>query len=265
MLERLLAGGVTHAFVSNIDNLGAVLDPRILAWIDGERAPFVMEVADRTPSDRKGGHLAARRDGGGLVLREIAQAPEEDLDSFQDTSRWRYFNTNTLWVDLRALDELLRARSGVLGLPMIVNRKTADPTDRSSPEVVQIETAMGAAVAVFPGSRALRVERTRFAPVKTTNDLLGLRSDAYVLTDEAHIVLNPARSLPGGVFIDLDPDHYKLVGDFDARFAAGPPSLVECARFVVRGDVRFGAGVVARGAVELSGPRTVEDGAVLEG
>ncbi len=264
MLESLLGGGYTHAFVSNIDNLGAVLEPRILAWMDAERAPFVMEVAARTPSDRKGGHLAARRDGGGLVLREIAQTPEEDLDSFQDVGRWRYFNTNTLWVDLRALAELLRARDNVLGLPMIVNHKTVDPTDSDSPEVIQIETAMGAAVGVFEGAGALRVERTRFAPVKTTNDLLALRSDAYVLTDEAHVVLNPRRG-GRGVFVDLDPRYYKLVADFEERFPAGPPSLVECDRFVVRGDVRFGRGVVARGAVELEGPRTVQDGEVLEG
>jgi UTP--glucose-1-phosphate uridylyltransferase len=223
-----------------------------------------MEVADRTPSDRKGGHLAARRDGGGLVLREIAQTPEEDLDSFQDTDRWRYFNTNTLWVDLRALAELLRARDNVLGLPMIVNHKTVDPSDDGAPEVIQIETAMGAAIGVFEGARALRVERTRFAPVKTTNDLLALRSDAYALTDEAHVVLNAQR---GGrtLFVDLDPKYYKLVADFDERFARGPPSLVECERFVVRGDVHFGAGVVARGVVELTGPRRVPDGAVLEG
>ncbi len=263
MLERLLADGYTHAFVSNIDNLGAVLDPRILAWVDRERIPFVMEVADRTASDRKGGHLAARRSGG-LVLREIAQAPDEDLDSFQDTSRWRFFNTNTLWVDLRVLGDVLRERDNVLGLPMIVNRKTVDPTDEGSAEVLQIETAMGAAIAIFEGARALRVPRERFAPVKTTNDLLGLRSDAYVLTEDAHVVRNPART-HSQLFVDLDPERYKLVRDFEARFPAGPPSLVECERFVVRGDVRFGAGVVVWGDVEVEGPSKVADGAELGG
>jgi UTP--glucose-1-phosphate uridylyltransferase len=251
-LTRLLEAGYRYAFVSNIDNLGAVLDPRILAWFAREEMPFLMEVADRTEADRKGGHLAAS--GEGLVLREIAQAPDEDVDSFQDTTRWRYFNTNTLWVDLRALDAVLRERDGVLGLAMIVNRKTVDPGDAGSPAVVQIETAMGAAIGVFEGARALRVPRERFAPVKTTNDLLGLRSDAYVLTDEAQVAVNPARSLPPP-YVDLDPEHYKLIADFDRRFPEGPPSLLECERFVVRGDVTFGAGVVARGRIELDAPR----------
>ena len=97
-----------------------------------ERVPFLMEVADRTPADRKGGHLARRAGGGGLVLREVAQTPDEDLDAFQDIARHRYFNTNTLWIDLRALAAVLRERGGVLGLPMIVNRKTVDPGDGDS-------------------------------------------------------------------------------------------------------------------------------------
>ena len=144
--------------MSNSDNLGAVLEPRILEWVAREEIPFAMEVADRTAADRKGGHLA-QRPGGGLVLREIAQTPESDVDAFQDTSRHRFFNTNTLWVDLEALRDVIDARDGVLGLPMIVNRKTVNPSDKSSPAVVQLETAMGAAIDVFDGARALRVPR----------------------------------------------------------------------------------------------------------
>ena len=163
---------------------------------------------------------------------------------------------------------MLAERDNVLGLPMIVNRKTVDPADPSSPPVYQLETAMGAAISVFPGARALRVSRERFAPVKTTNDLLGLRSDCYVLTDDARVVVSPQRTR-GPLFVDLDPAHYKLLGDFDARFPAGPPSLLDCERLVVRGDVRFGAGVVARGEVEVEHPGdgqgTIPDGAVLEG
>ncbi|MEA2288621.1 MAG: UTP--glucose-phosphate uridylyltransferase, partial [Solirubrobacteraceae bacterium] len=166
MLEELLGAGYRWAFVSNADNLGAVLDPRILAWVAAEEIPFVMEVADRTEADRKGGHVA-RRSGGGLVLREVAQTPDEDLEAFQDISRHRFFNTNSLWVDLEALRDRLDRGEGALGLPMIVNRKTVDPSDPSSPAAIQLETAMGAAIDVFEGARALRVPRSRFAPVKT--------------------------------------------------------------------------------------------------
>ncbi|HEX4345602.1 MAG TPA: UTP--glucose-1-phosphate uridylyltransferase [Solirubrobacteraceae bacterium] len=266
MLDALLDAGYRHAFVANIDNLGAVMEPRILAWLARERVPFLMEVADRTAADRKGGHLARRPDGG-LVLREIAQTPEADLASFQDTARHRYFNTNTLWIDLPALAAVLERRGGVLGLPMIVNRKTVDPADASSTPVLQLETAMGAAIDVFDGARAIRVGRERFAPVKTTNDLLALRSDAYELHDDGRIVVAAGRD--GAPLVDLDPRHYKLVADFDARFGAGAPSLVDCERLTVRGDVAFGAGVVVRGSARVehdgAGRLTIADGTVLEG
>jgi UTP--glucose-1-phosphate uridylyltransferase len=248
MLEQLLDTGYRYAFVSNADNLGAALDPRILAWVAAEEIPFLMEVADRTEADRKGGHVA-RRSGGGLVLREVAQTPDEDLDAFQDISRHRFFNTNNLWVDLQALRDQLDRGDGALGLPMIVNRKTVDPSDPASPPVIQLETAMGAAIDVFDGARALRVPRSRFAPVKTTNDLLTLRSDAYVLTDEALVRLAEGREAPP--VVDLDADVYKLLPDFEERFASGPPSLVEAERLTVAGDVAFGAGVVVRGAVTI--------------
>jgi UTP--glucose-1-phosphate uridylyltransferase len=266
MLAALLEQGYRYAFVANVDNLGAVLDPRILGWMAREQIPFLMEVADRTAADRKGGHLARRRSDGGLVLREIAQTPDADVDTFQDISRHRYFNTNNLWLDLRALDERLHAGGGVLALPMIVNRKTVDPRDGDSTPVVQLETAMGAAIGVFAGAQALRVPRRRFAPVKTTNDLLGLRSDAYVVDDAWEVTLAPARSQPP--VVDLDPAWFKRVGDFEARFAAGAPSLVACSSLDVVGDVAFGADVVVRGRVRVENPGDeqlrVEDGTVLE-
>jgi UTP--glucose-1-phosphate uridylyltransferase len=265
MLSELLSHGYEYAFVSNADNLGAVLDERILGWFASEELPFLMEVADRTEADRKGGHLAVRADGGGLVLREIAQTPDEDVDAFQDISRHRFFNTNTLWVNLRALDSLMRERDGVLGLPMIVNRKTVDPGDSSSPAVIQLETAMGAAIDVFDGAAAVRVPRSRFAPVKTTNDLLVVRSDVYELDDDARVVARRDK-LP---LVDLDSAHFKLLADFEARFPAGAPSLVECERLAVKGDVRFGAGVTIRGTVVVeqsdAEPLVVGDGAMLDG
>jgi UTP--glucose-1-phosphate uridylyltransferase len=267
MLGELLDHGYEYAFVANADNLGATLDERILGWFAREQLPFLMEVADRTEADRKGGHLAQRPDGG-LVLREIAQTPDEDVDSFQDVERHRFFNTNTLWVNLRALGRLMDERDGVLGLPMIVNRKTVDPSDSSSPEVIQLETAMGAAIDVFDGAAAVRVPRARFAPVKTTNDLLVVRSDAYVLTEDARVALAPERE-GGPPLVDLDSSFYKLLRDFDARFPAGPPSLVGAERLAVKGDVCFGSGVVVRGrvVVEQEGDEQlrVEDGALLEG
>jgi UTP--glucose-1-phosphate uridylyltransferase len=267
VLAAMLERGYRWAFVSSSDNLAAVLDPRILQWIAAEGAPFVMEVADRTPADRKGGHIARRRAGGALLLREIAQTPEADLAAFQDTARHRYFNTNTIWFDLRAVAAELERRGGVLGLPLIRNSKTVDPSDAASAPVFQIETAMGAALGVIEGARALRVPRDRFTPVKTTNDLLALRSDAYEVAGDGRVALVAARAgTPPDV--DLDPEHFKLVADFEPRVAAGAPSLLACRRLAVRGDVTFGAGVVVRGDVEIEahgGPVHLADGTVLEG
>jgi UTP--glucose-1-phosphate uridylyltransferase len=260
-LAELLERGYRYLFLSNSDNLGAVLDPRILGWFAREGLPFLSESTDRTEGDRKGGHLARRRGDGGLVLRETAQTPESDREAFEDVSRHRYFNCNNIWVDLRELERKLEEQDGVLGLPIIVNRKTVDPSDSSSPEVVQLETAMGAAIGVFEGAAALRVPRSRFTPVKTTSDLLVVRSDAYELRDDWTV--STARERPP--LVSLDPDHYKLMSDFEPRFPAGPPSLVDCERLDVEGDVTFGRGVVVRGTVTVKGPRRIGDGEVLEG
>ncbi len=262
MLERLLDQGYRYAFVSNVDNLGAVLEPRILAWFAAEGAPFLSEAIDRTEADKKGGHLARRRDGGGLVLRESAQVDDDDLDAFQDTERHRFFNANNLWVDLEALAALLDERGPVLGLPLIVNRKTVDPGDKTSTPVIQLETAMGSAIGVFDGAVALRVPRRRFTPVKTTSDLLVLRSDAYELTPQHYVDLVAARADRGAPLVELS-DEFKLVRDFEARFPDGPPSLVEAERLSVEGDVTFGSDVTVRGTARVEGPAQVNDGAVL--
>jgi UTP--glucose-1-phosphate uridylyltransferase len=224
-----------------------------------------MEVKDRSEADRKGGHLARTRQGG-LTLREVAQCPVEERESFEDIQLYRYFNTNNLWLDLESLRDALAERDSVLGLPMIRNEKSVDPNDPSSPRVIQLETAMGAAISVFPGARAIRVPSHRFAPVKTTNDLMRIWSDAYVLSDDYRI-LPAADGSAGGLVIDLDPAYYKRIGDFTERLPHGAPSLVRCRRLTVRGDFRFGKGVSVSGEVDLvdrSGtPVRIPDGQVL--
>ena len=130
-LDRLLAEGVRYAFISNGDNLGATLDPRLLGYFAASGKPFLMEVTRRTASDRKGGHLCADATTGGLRLRESAQCPEADTESFQDITRHQFFNTNNLWLDLQALRDALDANGGILPLPLIKNTKTLDPRDKA--------------------------------------------------------------------------------------------------------------------------------------
>jgi len=266
-LAALRERGIRYAFVSNADNLGASLDPSILGWVAQERVPFAMEVTERTAADRKGGHLAMRRSDGRLVLREAAQCPPSEQASFQDIERHRYFNTNNLWVDLDALARALGERGAILGLPLIRNEKRVDPLDASSPAAIQLETAMGAAIGVFAGARALCVPRARFAPVKATSDLLAVRSDAYELGSDWQVVRSPAAS--PALAIDLDPAGFQRIDQFELRFPRGAPSLVGCRSLRVRGDVRFGANVVCRGDVSVEaadGERlSIPDGAVLGG
>lgn len=258
-LDRLLAEGVKYAFVSNSDNLGAILDPAILDYFARSGAPFLMEVTRRTAADRKGGHLAVRKADGRLLLREVAQCPEEDMEAFQNIDRHRYFNTNSLWLRLDLLKEQLAADSGVLPLPMIRNNKTVDPRDKKSTPVVQLESAMGAAIECFEGAAAIDVPRSRFAPVKTTGDLLALRSDAYEVLDDGQVRLAASRSgVPPVISLS---DEYKLVDQIEAL---GVPGLIGCNTLKISGPIRFAPGVVIEGDVEFKNTstetKTVEPG-----
>lgn len=267
MLPNLLEKGYEYAFVSNADNLGAVVDLSILGYLVDNEIPFMMEVADRTEMDKKGGHLAQRLDGQ-LILREAAQCPPEDTAVFQDIERYKYFNTNNLWFHLPTLYRQMQAHDYRLGLPMIRNSKTVDPRDPDSTPVYQLETAMGSAIAVFNGAQAIRVPRSRFAPVKTSNDLLAVRSDAYTLTEDFRIVPSGHRRMRQ-FNINLDGRFYKYVSDLDARFPHGVPSLVHNNSLVVEGDFCFGKDVVCQGDVWLcneTGTQVhIPDGTVLSG
>jgi UTP--glucose-1-phosphate uridylyltransferase len=266
MLAALRERSIRYAMIANSDNLGAQLDARVPAHMAARALPFVMEVVQGTEADRKGGHVARRVSDGRLILRESAQTPPEDERSFRDFRRWRYYNTNNLWVDLDVLDATLERSGGVLELPLIINRKTVDPRDPGSTDVIQLESAMGAAIESFPGAELLLVPRTRFAPVKTTDDLLVLRSDVYTLSDEMAVQPIPERAdnMP---YVELDKRFYRIIDGFEQRFPDGAPSLRDAQRLVVCGDVTFARDVVVRGAVTVDAdePRTVPAGTVLEG
>jgi UTP--glucose-1-phosphate uridylyltransferase len=263
LLDRLIELGYRYVFVSNSDNLGAVPEARVAGWFASSGAPFAIECVRRTPSDRKGGHLARRKSDGRLVLRETAQTPKEDAASLADLDRHRFTSTNNVWFDLAAMKQALDVRQGILGLPLIRNVKHLDPADSSTPEVVQIETAMGAAIEVFEGAQLIEVGRDRFVPVKTTNDLLVLRSDVYDIGSD-FVLDQVATDIP---FVDLDDDFYKLVHEFDKRFPEGAPSMRKASSLKVEGDWTFGHGVQVVGEVDLdaTSAQRVPPDAVLTG
>eukprot|EP00241_Pyramimonas_parkeae_P015777 CAMPEP_0114282864 /NCGR_PEP_ID=MMETSP0059-20121206/3790_1 /TAXON_ID=36894 /ORGANISM="Pyramimonas parkeae, Strain CCMP726" /LENGTH=500 /DNA_ID=CAMNT_0001403543 /DNA_START=1 /DNA_END=1503 /DNA_ORIENTATION=- len=248
MLERLLADGIQYLFVSNSDNLGATLDTKLLEYFASSKKGFLMEVAERTQADKKGGHLCRSKQDKKLLLRESAQCLPADEAQFQDVQLHKYFNTNNLWINLNQLKQCLKKNNGSMPLPLIKNVKNVDPRDKTSPKVFQLETAMGAAIECFPSDKsgAVCVPRSRFAPVKTCNDLFVLRSDAYKVTEDFRVVMSRS-TIP---LVKLDDDFYKMVDQMEA-LVEKPPSLVECASLTVKGKIRFGDRVVIRGHQQL--------------
>ena len=258
LLDALIDAGKWFAQVGNVDNLGCSPSAGLAVWFAASGAPYMVEVCRRTANDKKGGHLAIRRSDGRLILRDTAQTPPSEMHYFTDPNRHPYFHTNNLWWDLRAVRRQLNA--GALDLPLILNSKTADPTDASTPAVVQIETAMGAAVEAFAGAKAIEVPRDRFIPVKKTNELLLLRSDVYEITGDAEL----HSQVPAVPRIDLATP-YQFIDGFDRRIPSAP-SLVQASSLTVQGDWTFGTGVRVVGAVTLPDvgePRRIPDGTVL--
>ena len=267
VLDQLLNEGIKYAFISNADNLGANMDLSLLGYFAEQDASFMMEVADRTVADKKGGHLAQFKEGG-LLLRESAQCHDDDVDSFQDISKYKYFNTNNLWLRLDRLKALMDANNGIVPLPLIQNNKKVDPRDETSPNVIQIETAMGAAIASFNDSIAVRTPKSRFTPIKTSNELLGLWSNAFVLNKSYLVGVNPERK-EDFIVINLDNNFYKNIDDLQARFPQGAPDLLNCKSLTITGDVKFESDVKLIGDVVINNDSdqqmVIEAGSVLRG
>ncbi len=250
VLDKLIEGGINYLFISNSDNLGSMVDKDIFGYFAENDIPFMMEVCKRTEMDKKGGHLAQTKDGK-LVLREIAQCPDEELNHFQDIDYYKYFNTNNLWVNLTFLKKKLEENKGYLPLSLIINPKKVNGVD-----VYQLESAMGAAISVFENSRAIEVSKDRLVPVKKTNDLLAVRSDAYELTDNYKLELTNALLSPPN--IELEPKYYKTIEQFEDHFAS-LPSLKECKSLFIKDEVFFGNNVTIKGDVKIYKPVKLEN------
>eukprot|EP00595_Chromulina_sp_UTEXLB2642_P000226 CAMPEP_0196761712 /NCGR_PEP_ID=MMETSP1095-20130614/1014_1 /TAXON_ID=96789 ORGANISM="Chromulina nebulosa, Strain UTEXLB2642" /NCGR_SAMPLE_ID=MMETSP1095 /ASSEMBLY_ACC=CAM_ASM_000446 /LENGTH=1067 /DNA_ID=CAMNT_0042111603 /DNA_START=38 /DNA_END=3241 /DNA_ORIENTATION=- len=235
-LDDLLNQGIKYMFVSNSDNLGATLDLDLLSYFSLKDIPFLMEVCSRTEADKKGGHLALRNVDKQLVLRESAQCAKADEPFFQDINKYKFFNTNNLWVRLDLLKNLMISKGGFVPLPTILNSKTVDPQQDTSTPVFQLETAMGAAIECFPGAGAVVVPRSRFAPVKKCSDLLLLKSDAYLVNSSYVLELNPKCNGVAPI-VDLDDKKFKLVQHLDVATRGGYPSLVDCRKLTIKGEV----------------------------
>lgn len=269
MLQRLLESGIQYAFIHNVDNLGARMEPSLLGYFAEHQFAFMMEVAEKTAADIKGGHLA-RHNNGRLLLREAAQCPKDERAAFEDIARYRFFNTNNIWINLNSLNTLFE-KDRTIRLPMILNPKTVDPRNKNSPAVFQIETAMGAAISLFDATTAVKVPRTRFFPVKSCNDLLLLRSDCYVLGENGILRINPKRVRAGRtriIKIQLDPNFYGKIDLLEERFQQGLPSLVDCESLSIEGNVYFERDIKIKDSVSIkntrSAPAVINKGTLID-
>ncbi|CAK9153062.1 unnamed protein product [Ilex paraguariensis] len=255
-LDSLLSQGKEFVFVANSDNLGAVVDLKILNHLIQNKNEYSMEVTPKTLADVKGGTLISYE--GKVQLLEIAQVPDEHVNEFKSIEKFKIFNTNNLWVSLKAIKRLVQADA--LKMEIIPNPKEVDGI-----KVLQLETAAGAAIRFFDHAIGTNVPRSRFLPVKATSDLLLVQSDLYTSSD-GFVIRNEARANPANPSIELGPE-FKKVGNFLGRFKS-IPSILELDSLKVTGDVWFGSGITLKGKVTVAAKPGVKleipDGAVLE-
>lgn len=237
LLDKFLAEGLEYCFVSNVDNLGATVDLKILNVLVNS-PEFLMEITDKTTADVKGGTLVEYDDT--LRLLEIAQVPKDRVNDFKSVKTFKYFNTNNLWIKLDAINRVIS--DGSLSMEIIVNPKTLG----DGVPVVQLETAIGAAMKCFDRGVGVRVPRSRFLPVKKTSDLLLVMSDLYDLQHGA-LVMSSRRVFPVTPSITLGA-HFVKNHEFLSRFAS-IPGVVDLDHLTVSGDVTFGKGVTLKGTV----------------
>ncbi|KAG8932879.1 UTP-glucose-1-phosphate uridylyltransferase [Tulasnella sp. 419] len=258
LLDRLIEGGKEYIFVSNVDNLGADVDLKILKHLVDSQAEYLMELTDKTKADVKGGTLIDYE--GAVRLLEIAQVPSEHVEDFKSVRKFKYFNTNSVYIHLPALKRITEQEGG-MELDIIVNNKVAD----DGTPVIQLETAVGAAIKHFKNAHGINVPRSRFLPVKSCSDLLLITSDLYSL-EHGKLVMNPKRMFAQTPVIKLG-DTFKKIGNYQKRFRT-IPNLLELDHLTVSGDVWFGRNITLRGTVIIvanEGSRIdLPDGSILE-
>jgi len=164
LLERLRERGVRHVLLSNIDNLGAELDPLIVGYHLAHGRSITAEVAATLPGDAGG--TPAFADGRLQIVEGFRFPPGFDFSSVP------FLATNTFLFDLDALEapqELswFRVEKQVDGrsaiqMEHLVNELTA------SFDTAYLATPRGG-------------PQGRFFPIKTREDLEALRADPLLV------------------------------------------------------------------------------------
>jgi len=245
LLDQMLSEDKEYVFISNIDNLGATVDLKILQYLQQSNAPFVMEVTPKTIADVKGGTLVTLNNH--IRLLEIAQVPKAHTRDFMNVRKFKVFNTNNIWINLRALKTKLE--QAPLALDLIVNQKKI-----GNLPIIQLETALGSAISQFPQSKAILVDRNRFLPVKTTSDLLLVQSNLFLL-DGGNIIRNPDRHFDQLPLISLGK-HFQTVEQYQERIP-NIPNIVDLHALTIIGNVYLGNEITLSGNVIINCEREV--------
>ncbi|CAF9913056.1 MAG: UTP-glucose-1-phosphate uridylyltransferase [Heterodermia speciosa] len=243
ILDKLIERGVEIVFLSNADNLGAVVDLRILQHMVESKSEYIMELTDKTKADVKGGTIINYENS--VRLLEIAQVPKEHTNEFKSIKKFKYFNTNNIWLNLKAIKRVVE--NSELEMEIIPNNKSipADKKGESDVSIVQLETAVGAAIRHFGNAHGVNVPRRRFLPVKTCSDLMLVKSDLYSLK-HGQLIIHTDRFGPAPL-IKLGTD-FKKVSDFQKRISS-IPKILELDHLTITGAVNLGRGVVLKGTV----------------
>uniref|UniRef100_A0A6B2L365 UTP--glucose-1-phosphate uridylyltransferase n=1 Tax=Arcella intermedia TaxID=1963864 RepID=A0A6B2L365_9EUKA len=257
VLDTLIGQGKEFLFVSNVDNLGGTVQFDILKHMKESEAEYIMEVTDKTRADIKGGTLI--KYFGQIKLLEVAQVPKQHVPEFQSIKKFKIFNTNNLWINLKAIKRVIEENL-LKNIDIIANPKVVRGTS-----VIQLETAAGAAIEFFRKAHGINVPRNRFLPVKSTSDLFIIQSDLYA-TQHGSLIMNPNRPFPSVPIVKLGLK-FKNVSDYQSRLG-GKVNIIELDQLTISGDVTLGRDVVLKGTVIIvanDGCRIdIPNGSVLE-
>lgn len=257
LLDKFLEEGKEWAFVSNVDNLGAYPDPRMVEKVEyfakEYGADWIGEVTAKTLSDTKGG--AYIRIGDSIRLIESAQIPEEFVADFKGSKAFKYFNTNNNWINLRSLKRKIEANK--IKTDVIANIKNVDNL-----RIIQFESGISSGITSFDKPVCIEVNRDRFIPIKTCEDLLPLIGN-LIKINSSGFCTSKTHNLP---LVKLGR-HFKSLKDFNERIPR-KIDISELLHLTVSGDVTFGSNVKLKGNVIIIAQEgssiNIPSGSVLE-
>jgi len=222
----------------------------------------LLEVTVRTPTDLEGGILV--KQGDKVKLLELSQVPRDKSSLFKP-DMFKYWNTNNMWVNLKAL--YARVKENKLQLGVTCRQRWID----GKRHYLQLEQPAGSAIQSFEKTSALVIPKHRYREVKTIASLFLLQSNLFTVDPRnGHLPLNPKRDLasfPDLPVVKFSKQDLSNISQYQKRFPS-LPDILELEHLTVSGDVFFGSGVTLRGTIiivaEFGSTINIPDGTTLE-